>query len=223
MTTKRLLVVGVMLTVALIGRSANATPLVPGATVIPSPFAGSPGLLLASTGALSFTSSLGATDFSGTVTENVYRDTVTGFLDFVYQFHNNAGSGQPIEQMSDSVFGSFTTDVQADTTVGFDSFTVGGVLPAFANRSSSGNNVAWQFASPDLAPGATSAILMIKTNAAAFGQGNISFINTGTVTLTNVFAPTAPTVPDSGSTFSLLALALAAFVGARRFRFTRLA
>lgn len=225
MTTKRLLVVGVMLAVALIGRPASATILVPGGSVVPSSFSGVPGTLLASTGALSFTSTLGASDFSGTVTENVYADSVTGFMDFVYQFHNNAGSGQPIAQMSDSLYNSFTTDVQVDTTAGFGPFTAGGVAPASANRTVSGNNIAWLFGGTDLAPGATSAIEMIKTNASAFGAGNISFINTGTATLTTAFAPTGPTttVPDSGSAFALLALALAALFGASRLRSVRLA
>src|SRR5689334_13064085 len=126
MTTKRFLLLGAVLSVALLVRPADATPLLPGSSVIPSTFTVSPGTLIATTGSIQFTSTLGASDFSGTVTANVYREA-GGTLDFVYQFHNNVGSQQPIEQMSDSAFGAFMTDVQLDTTTAFDSFTSGGV------------------------------------------------------------------------------------------------
>ena len=124
MSTKRLLVVGLVLVFALIVRPVRATPLAPGASVLPTSFGTAPGVLLATTTA-PFTSALGASDFSGVVTEDVYLDGVTGFMDFVYQFHNNAASGQAIEQMSDSIFTGFTTDVQFDPGAGFNVFTSG--------------------------------------------------------------------------------------------------
>jgi hypothetical protein len=195
-----------VLVLALLSRPANATPLASGGAVVPSTFAGVPGTLVATTGTLSFTSTLGAGDYSGTVTESVYMDGVTGFMDFVYQFHNNAGSGESIEQMSDSSYLGFTTDVQLDTTAGFGPFTAGGVAPASANRSASGFNVSWHFGGTDLAPGATSAILMIKTNSPSFVAGNISFINSGTSTLTNVFAPAVSSTATTPEPETLLLL-----------------
>ena len=205
--TRRLLVVAMtILVVAIMSRPASATLVVPGGSVVPSTFAGVPGTLVATTGASSFTSTLGAVDFSGTVTESVYQDAVTGFMDFVYQFHNNASSGQAIEQMSDSSYLGFSTDVQIDTTAGFGPFTAGGAAPASANRSASGANVAWHFAGNDLAPGATSAILLIKTNSPNFVAGNISFINSGSATLTNAFAPAVSTTATTPEPATLLLL-----------------
>src|SRR5690242_6130115 len=128
---KTSIVIGVftILVVMLISSPAGATPLVNNTAVVPSAFAGSPGTLLASV-TRPFTSALGASDFSGSVSESVYRDAVTGNIDFVYQFNSAAGSGQPIEQMSDSAFDAFSTDVQVDTTVAFGGFTAGGAAPA---------------------------------------------------------------------------------------------
>jgi hypothetical protein len=177
-----------LLSVALICLPANATALLPGTTVVPSSFAGSPGTLEA-THTATFVSTLGPTDFSGTVTEAVYLDSITGTtLDFVYQFSNNAGSTRPIEQMSDSSYDSFLTDVSQSLTA-FGAFTGGGTLAVDATRSAGGGNVAWDGSWGGSGGSVTSAILMIKTNANSFIPGTVSFINSGTVTLTGFFAP----------------------------------
>jgi len=183
--TRSLLPILMMLTLALISSPASATALLPGTSVVASAFVGSPGTLVTSA-TQTFTSTLGASDFSGTVTEAVYRDSVTGnTMDFVYQFSNNAGSVKPIEQMSDSSYDSFLTDVQQSVTA-FGAFTGGGTLSLTVDRSASGGNIAWD---GTWNGGTTSAILMVKTNANSFQPGTISFINSGTATLTGFFAP----------------------------------
>jgi hypothetical protein len=176
-----------LLSMALICLPANATPLPPGGTVVPSAFVGSPGTLEA-TNTATFVSTLGVSDFSGTVTEAVYLDSITNTMDFVYQFTNNATSTRPIEQMSDSAFDSFLTDVQQSVTA-FGSFTGGGTLAVDATRSAGGGNVAWDGSWGGSGSSVTSAILMIKTSANSFMPGTVSFINSGTVTLTGFFAP----------------------------------
>jgi PEP-CTERM motif len=183
-----LLSILMLLTMAFMCLPANATPLVAGGTVVPSAFTGSPGTLLA-TNTATFVSTLGVSDFSGTVTESVYLDSITGnTMDFVYQFTNNAGSAKPIEQMSDSSYDAFLTDVSQSVTA-FGAFTGGGTLAATADRSASGGNIAWDGTWGGSGSSVASAILMIKTNANSFMPGTVSFINSGTVTLTGFFAP----------------------------------
>jgi hypothetical protein len=177
--------------------AANATILAPGTTVIPATFAGSPGTLLA-TVTSPFTSVLGSSDFTGTVTEAVYRDSVTGLLDFAYQF-SNTGTGQPIEQNTDGSYAGFTTDVYFEIGGTFGPFTTGTKAPVDATRPISGVNVSFDYPVPSgVTAGTTSAIELVKTNATAFGPGTVSFINQGTVTLTNFLAPSSA-VPEPGT------------------------
>jgi hypothetical protein len=212
--TRILLPILMMLTLALISLPANATPLIPGATVVPTTFVGSPGTLQTSA-TQTFTSTLGVSDFSGTVTEAVYLDGVTGnTMDFVYQFTNNATSLKPIEQMSDSPYDSFLTDVQQSVTA-FGAFTGGGTVSATAFRSASGGNIAWSGIWGGSGSSVTSAILMVKTNANFYQPGTISFINSGTVTLNGFFAPAQ--VPEP-TFYGLLAAGLLAMVWVSRKR-----
>jgi PEP-CTERM motif len=209
--TRILLPILMMLTIAFISSPAGATPLPPGTSVtVIDPFTGSPGTLLASVSA-PFVSALGVSDFSGTATESVYRDSVSGNMDFVYQFNNNTSSSKSIEQMSDASYGAFTTDVFTSIGPSFGLFTAGGVLPASANRSPTGGNIAWQYSG--LTPGTTSAILMIKTNAPSFQAGTVGFINSGTVTMTGFLAP----APEP-SFYGLLAVGLIGLIWASRRR-----
>ena len=181
-----------MLTLAFIASPASATPLAPGGSVVPGSFTGAPGVLQISKTA-TFVSVLGAPDYSGTVTEAVYKDSVTGFMDFVYQFTNNATSLKPIEHMSDSAYDSFLTDVSQSGT-GFGTFFGGGTPADTADRSLSGGNIEWNGSWGGNGGGVFSAILMIKTNANSFSTGTVGFINSGTVTLTGFFDPSS--VPE---------------------------
>ena len=187
---------------------AMATVLVPGnADVTATSFSGAPGTLITSQTA-TFTSVLGASDFTGTVTEDVYQDSSTGLMDFVYQFTNDASSGKFIDQMAVANFAGYTDDAYESTTGGFDGFT------SSSNTSSGvhllGGTVSFDY-TLGMAPGATSAIVMIKTNANEYQAGTVSFINSGTATLTNFFAPA--TTPEP-SFFVLLGLGLVGIVGA---------
>ena len=187
---------------------AGATILVPGGTIIPAPFSGAPGTLLASITS-PFVSVLGPADFSGVATEAVYRDAVTGTLDFLYQFNNNATSGFPIEGSTNGSYAGFTTDVF--TQLGgpaFGPFSAAGTVAATdATRASNGGTVSFEFPIPNaVLPGETTAIRMIKTNALAFQPGTVSFINQGTATLTDFFAPAGAAVPEPG-TFTLVCAA----------------
>jgi hypothetical protein len=217
MTRTRILIpILLMVTIAFISSPANATPLLPGGSVVASSFVGSPGTLLALTSA-HFVSSLGIGDFSGTATEGVYLDSITGTtMDFVYQFTNVPAGTKPIEQMSDSSYDSFMTDV-AQSQVGFGPFVGGGTLSTMVDRSALGGNIAWKGSL--LTTPSTSAILMIKTDATSFFPGTVSFINSGTVTLTGFYAPARSVTPAPEPRFDgLVAAGLIGFVWVSRKR-----
>jgi hypothetical protein len=216
MKTSPRFILAISAALLLMAGSANATILLPGTTVVPGAFAGSPGTLLA-TVTSPFTSVLGAQDFSGTVTEAVYRDSVTGLLDFAYQFTNNAsGVAQPIEQNTDGSYAGFTTDVYFEIGATFGPFTTGTKAPVDATRPLSGVNVSFDYPIPNgVTAGTSSAIELIKTNATAFGPGTVSFINQGTVTLTNFLAPSSA-VPEPGTLALLGGSLLLLAVGKKR-------
>ena len=187
---------------------AGAIVLTPGnSDVTATSFSGAPGTLIA-TATSSFTSVLGASDFSGSVTEDVYKDSGTGMMDFVYQFSNNAASGKDIDQMTIADFGGYINDAYESTGPVFDAFT------ASSNTSSGvhelAGTISWDYTT-GMVPGATSAIVMIKTNAPTYAPGTISFIDQGTATLTDFMAPA--TAPEP-SFIALLGLGLAGIVGA---------
>jgi hypothetical protein len=199
------------------GSLAHATLLTPGSTITSSfdPFVGPPGTLLASK-TESFVSVLGATDFSGSETEAVYRDSGTGDLDFIYQFTNNSTSTKGIETSTDGGYKGFTTDIFHELGASFGPFTVGTISASSATRSVDGSNVGFNYEGGTIGvpPGDTTAIRMIKTNATNFGPGTAAFINQGTMTLTDLFAP-LPTVPEPRN-YGLLVFAMGLlFVAAR--------
>ena len=207
----------VIVTALVLTAPASATLLLPGGTVIPAPFSGAPGTLLASITS-PFTSVLGAGDFSGVATEAVYRDGVTGTLDFLYQFTNNGTSGEPIEGSTDGSYAGFTTDVFSQLGgPAFGPFSAAGSVAAIdATRTLNGVNLSFAFPIPNaVLPGDTSAIRMIKTNAIGFQPGTVSFIDQGTATLTNFFAPEGA-VPEPGTLTLVGAVGLLALRWRRR-------
>src|SRR5215831_17532316 len=51
------------------------------------------------------------TRFTGELTFAVYRESASGLLDFLYQYHNDASSTDPVQNITTMDFGTFTTDV----------------------------------------------------------------------------------------------------------------
>lgn len=124
-------------------------------------------------------------NFTGVMRSAVYRE-LSGFLDFYYQFSNNANSADAVQRLTTASFAGFNPiDVGYRTTLPSPNpgpFTTAGTKPPlWADRTADGSIVGWQFfdnatgnLTTKILPGETSAILVIKTNATAFVTGQFT-------------------------------------------------
>ena len=149
-------------------------PLAPGGpAVVPPPETTPLGTLLA-TRTAGFIGSPGGRSLSVALRQAVYQDA-DGTLDFVYQFENRENSPNHIDQAVMSAFTGYATSVSfyAADPDGSGFFTDGSEAPSTAQRPSA-SQVAFNFAGAGLvAPGETSDVLVISTNATAFGETSL--------------------------------------------------
>jgi hypothetical protein len=195
------------------GISINAAPLsgtvftAPGSTVFPGlvPPGTASGTELASlSDPGSFTTTAGTTSF--TLDTAVFRNP-SGTLDFYYQVANDSNSATSLARLTATNFSTFATytgyRTDGATTLGAP-FSNGTVPPVSADRNASGTVVGFDFQPPDsakVAPGQTSEVLVISTDATNFGNGNVSVIDGGAATL-----PAFQPIPEPSITV-LIALA----------------
>ena len=208
-----------------------SAPLLVGATQLPGSCTSVPqGSLLASLSA-PFTSASGK--ISGTIVSAVYQET-GGTLDFLYQVTDNATCPSmpcdPIVRETDTNFAGWLTDVATRTDGGntssvtglgaSDPFVNGLVPPLTADRNSTGDTVGWNFtlaAGDQIAPGQTSVVLIIGTNATHFTAGD-AFAIDGGVTQVAAFEPTSGSTVPEPTLGWLLGGAMLAMAAYRRFR-----
>jgi len=183
----------------LASRTAQAAVLNPGDANQPVPsdvFTGGETILATST--VDFTSSLGAGDFTGTLTTSVIDEnggsTQSG-LTFVYQIEQTGGA-QNIEFSTVGAFTGFITDVF--------NITNGGVLAGYVNgtnatqlatRNFSGATVSFAFGSNFLSTGQTSLVFIVRTNANSYTLGTNAIQNQGNVTVA-AFQPLQVDAPE---------------------------
>ena len=175
-------------------------PAVPGDTLTPCNATGAPfGTLLASLTA-PFTTGNGFS--SGTLTSAVYLEA-GGTLDFYYQVTNNTTStncgtaGHPpcdaLSREADTDIATFLTQLafRTDGHLSAGLFIDGTVPPLSADPNSPGGNVIGFSFSPissAIAPGRTSNVIIISTNATNFRAGNATVTDGSGVTVAS-FGP----------------------------------
>jgi hypothetical protein len=183
---------------------ACATPLPPGATVVPNFESAAGFVTLGDTGSQAFNLGDGTT---GTLDAKVgtLSGNPNGGLTFIYSFHVSSGL---VEHVTGAPFTGFLTDVSFDNSGGT-------IAPATANRGPVGRVVSFN---GQWLPGQDSAILIINTDATAFTSGTIGIIDGGAQTLVG-FAPVslAPE-PASLLLFSSTLMSLGGAAAWRRWR-----
>jgi len=145
---------------------------------------------------------------SGSYEAAVYSDPTNTFgagdLDFVYQVSNNAGSTDSIGRLTAIDFTGFSTDVgytSTGSTLGAG-FVDGTVAPELVDRVSPGDSVGFSFNAPLttlIAPGQTSTVLIIETNATNFTTGDLNIIDGGVSTVAAYEPAAALTTPEPGT------------------------
>lgn len=166
------------------------------------------------TGNLAFT-------FNAAVYTDPGNTFCAGCFDFFYQVINKPASTDDIGRISVINFTSWEVDagysVGGEPADGGTAFPTGTIVPGLVDRNTA-DTVGFQFAStPDssaIAPGQTSTVLVVETNAIRFTSGFASVIDGGATNVAS-FEPTA--VPEPATEW-LLGLGL---IGLARVRFFR--
>jgi len=152
---------------------------------------------------------IGGNPLTGYVQSWVYDDTASSTtLDFVYQLTNTGAAGvDSFKELTLSPFGTFTTNVGYEQTAAVD--------PSGVDRN--GNNVIdWYFAGASgVAPGTSSDLLVVQTNAMNYHMGSAEVIDGGTANAT-VNVPFAGNVVPEPASVSLIVIASGMLLGRRR-------
>jgi len=174
---------------------------------------------------VAFASAPGPGQFSGTLTTTVIRDDPSNpfagigdpnpanhGLTFVFQLHNDATSATSIGRMTNIDYSGFLTDVSYQ-------IPAAGLPPTSTDRSGfAGATVGWDFTGVPLglgklAPGQTSALLVIQTNAPGFTDVQANVIDGSVLQALSSGPVPSPNVPEPTA---LAALAAAGLILRRR-------
>jgi hypothetical protein len=208
----------------LIATPAQATVLVPGAApvavsaeVLPA------GSIVSNDGSVSTASftgidAQGHVHYTGTLYFAVYREAATGYLDFLYQVHNDSTSRNNLHRTTHVDFSGAAGFIDASyLTAGAPAgFLAGTRAPSTADLSSDSSVVGFNFPRPnDIGKGVTTDVYVISTHAKTFVAGSTSLIN-GAVSTVGTFAPGPE--PSTLVLFGGCFLGLAGWAGWRRWK-----
>jgi hypothetical protein len=127
--------------------------------------------------------------YSGTLTSSVYTADPTNpygptGLTFTYLLTNDGTSIDSLERLTVIDFSTFLTDASYQTPV-----PLGDTIPTAVDRSISGGTIGFFFIGPGaVAPGETSALLVLQTDSTGYVPSTASVIN-GEITQVATFAP----------------------------------
>jgi hypothetical protein len=165
--------------------------------------------------------------YQGMAQTAVYRDLTTGFLDFYYQFQNDASSTNGVGRLTgfdftdkgfvfavdafqtNAAFGIFAAGITAADTVDRDG--LGGVLGA--NYLVTGN---LPTGNGKIDPGQNSLTLIYRTDATKYKLGSFGVIN-GFAANAAGFAPAVP----EPETYAMILVGLGLLGAAKRFKKTK--
>jgi hypothetical protein len=202
-----------MLVVAVIAAAtrAEAVPIAPGETAGAEGIAFPGGTHVDSV----YYDNVGAANLVTDISAAVFRNSA-GFLDFYYQVRNISAENL-VHRLTGSGFSGFLTDVWYVLDGGLvpcsacpgGSFETGTQDPLTFDRDGLGEVLGFNFPTPDFEvnPGEASLLLLIRTNATAYGPGFVSVINSGSFT-DDAFEPAAVQVPDFTSSLLLFGIGL---------------
>ena len=199
------------------GCAAAAFGPTPTNTVFPVDCTGMDAGTLEAWNSASFTYTTTSGTNTGFVNSAVYDDG--GTLDFYYQIVNDPNSATALARLTATDFAGFSTNSAYRTdgsSLTGTGFVDGATLPQTSDSNVDGSVIGFSFYPPtgpptEIAPGDTSYVLIISTNATLWQAGNASIIDGGTDTV----AAYQPGVPEPAS-LGLMGLGLIALASVRR-------
>lgn len=209
-TTNKLAAALATATIATLSNLAVAAPLLPGPTSTAAVI--NENNPVGGTVLSSLPATFATANYTGTLTSTVIQGDTSnpyGGLTFTYQLTNDVPSLNAIQRIIIPGFSGYATDVSYK-------FGTGTVAPSKVDRVNAGS-IGWAFNGDGLgviAPGATTELLVIQTNALSFFSPQANITN-GAISSVSTFAPAGAITPEPAT---LVGLAGAGLVLGRRRR-----
>jgi hypothetical protein len=164
-----------------------------------------------------YTATVSGVTQSGFYTEDVVSDTVTGKLDFLFQFKNTGSTVIDRVTVSNYTLGGAILNADYATSLSIapgltsgSTLVAGAFKPIAVDRSAgTGDTVGFNFAvlflgNNNVPNGGTSSVLVVKTDATQYSGGGIAVIDGATANIPALGPATAPLPATASMGFGLL-------------------